>query len=70
MYAYGCSLGAAILGLYLKYEGERATKILNGAVLYATPWSSRHGSNYFYNNFFGVYQKIISLNLNRMFRTE
>ena len=40
MYAYGCSLGAQILGLYLRRDGQRVRKLLDGCVFYGTPWSA------------------------------
>ncbi len=38
VYAFGCSLGANILGLYLAKAGEKAKSHIDGACLYATPW--------------------------------
>lgn len=38
VYAYGCSMGASILGLYLIKDGEEAAKQLDASVLYGTPW--------------------------------
>lgn len=55
VYAYGVSLGANILGLYLGNEGQAATKVLDGAMLYASPWSIAKGAEFFYGNFFGLY---------------
>lgn len=37
-YAYGCSMGASLLGLYLINGNESAGRELDGAVLYGTPW--------------------------------
>ena len=47
-YAYGCSMGANILGLYMRKEGERARQMLDGAIMYGTPWSTSKGSKFFY----------------------
>ena len=46
IYAYGCSLGANILALYLIREGINANKVIDGAVLYGTPWSAAKGGAY------------------------
>lgn len=69
MYAFGCSLGSVILGLYLAFEGERATQYLDGAVLYATPWNTRDGFEYFTKNFFGFYSWVIGIKLNMDLRS-
>ena len=37
-YAYGVSQGAVTLGQYCGRDAERADKILDGVILYATPW--------------------------------
>ena len=55
LYAYGCSLGAQILGLYLIKEKERARKYLDGAILYGTPWNPCKGEKFFYENALGLY---------------
>lgn len=70
VYAYGVSLGANILGLYLTKEGKSATQVIDGAMLYASPWSIAKGSHFFYTNFFGLYQKIIGLMLNSTIKNE
>ena len=64
LYAFGSSLGAIILGLYMAFEGEKATKYLDGACMYATPWSTKDGFNFFCNNFYGLYSKVIGICLN------
>ena len=68
MYAYGCSLGANILALYLIKEGSNANKIIDGAALYGTPWSAIKGGEYFFNHSFGLYNKVIGLNLSETIR--
>lgn len=68
LYAYGCSLGANILALYMIREGTRARQKLDGAFLYGTPWSAAKGAEFLYNNAFGVYQKVIGLALNEDIR--
>ena len=39
LFAYGCSLGANILSLYLGKDPEKSKKVLDAAVVYANPWS-------------------------------
>mmetsp|Transcript_22604 Transcript_22604/g.27958 ORF Transcript_22604/g.27958 Transcript_22604/m.27958 type:complete len:258 (-) Transcript_22604:135-908(-) len=70
LYAYGCSLGAQILGLYLIKEKSAACKYLDGAILYGTPWSTFKGEKFFYENAFGFYQKVIGLTLSATVRKE
>ena len=65
LYVYGCSLGAQILGLYLRKEGYKACDVVDGAVFYGTPWSPVQTSDYFYNNMFGFYQLVIGSNLSK-----
>lgn len=55
VYAFGASLGAQILALYMGKAGKKASDVLDGAVLYANAWSIRTGSKFFYENFFGLY---------------
>ena len=64
MYAYGCSMGANQVGLYLINEGKRAAEILDGACLYGTPWHCRDNNDYFINNLWGIPQRVVSLTLN------
>ena len=70
LYAYGCSLGANHLGLYLVNEGERATAILDGACLYSTPWNTRDNEEYFFKSMHGLCQRAVGLNLNRELRRK
>ena len=70
LYAYGVSLGANILGLYLGRGSEHAKKCLDGVCLFSTPWSTKDGSSFFYSNFYGLYQKIIGLNLNSLIKKK
>ena len=63
-YAYGCSLGAQIVGRYLIEEGDAAATILDGACLYAAPWDLERGSRFFYENCRGLYAKGMGLRLN------
>ena len=63
-YSFGCSLGAIILACYCGYDPDRAAKILDGAVLYATPWNTRDSVDFFRNNFFGLYSYVIGIKLN------
>ena len=50
--------------------GEAAAKILDGCVLYGTPWSAMKGCDFFYNNCFGLYQKAIGINLSEIIRND
>ena len=70
LYAYGCSLGANHLGLYLVNDSERASSILDGACLYATPWNTRENFEFFIKNMYGLCQKAVGLNLNREIRKK
>ena len=70
MYAYGCSLGAQLLGLYLRKEGEKATKYLDGCGLYGTPWSIVKGEYHFYERAYGIYQRVIGTKLNEAIRHD
>ena len=70
LYIYGCSLGAQIAGLYLAKDKERAHQILDGAILYGTPWSTVKGEKFIYNNAFGFYSKVIGLALSESIRKE
>ena len=55
LYAYGVSLGAQILGLYLGKAGKKACSVVDAALMYATAWNYEHGHKYFYTNGFGLY---------------
>ena len=66
MYAYGCSLGAQLLGLYLRKEGANACKFLDGTILYGTPWSSKKGAD----QLDSLYVKAIGLVLSETIRKE
>lgn len=70
VYCYGVSLGANILGLYLEKAGEKAKHYLDGALLYATPWSTKTMNPFFVNNLFGLYHKVIGLGLNGVIKTQ
>jgi len=70
LYVYGCSLGAQILGLYLVKMREKACEVLDGAILYGTPWSTLKGSEFFYGNAYGVYQKVIGMSLSENIRKQ
>ena len=59
LYVFGCSLGALILGLYAGYDAKGAAKMIDGIVLYATPWNCREGVKFFRENFFGLYSWVI-----------
>lgn len=52
-YAYGCSLGANLLALYLIYGSASAEKELDGAVMYGTPWDHHKGREKFLNGYGG-----------------
>lgn len=70
IYAFGCSLGAQILGLYLGKAGEKAKTYLDGACLFSTPWSLVKGSEFFYENCYGIYSYVIGMNLNRIIKRQ
>ena len=52
-YAYGCSMGASTLGLYMIRDSETANKLLDAAVLYGTPWDWNVGEDKFMNGYGG-----------------
>ena len=54
--------------MYLCKEGAKACDRLDGVVIYGTPWSAIKGSDFFYNNAFGVYQKVIGVSLTENIR--
>ena len=68
LYLYAISLGANILGLYLKRDGPATKKIIDAAVLYATPWGTRTGYKFFYGNMGGIYSWGVGMNLNGKIR--
>lgn len=70
VYAYGVSLGANVLGLYLGKVGEKAKEYLDAALFYATPWSTKTGYRYFYENCWGLFNYFVGLNLNKKYRNE
>lgn len=67
MYAFGSSLGAQVLGLYMLHEGENARKIIDGCVLFGTPWSTTKSSNWFYESQW-MYSMIIGMNVSEKLR--
>ena len=70
LYVYACSLGAQIFGLYLRQQGKRACKYIDGAILYGTPWSTAKGNEFFNKNAFGFYSWAIGMNLSETIRNE
>ena len=70
LYAYGISLGANILALYMVKEGANASKTIDGAALYGTPWSAKKGGDYFFNHTFGLYNKVFGLHVNETIRKK
>ena len=64
LYAYGVSLGANILGLYLVKMGEQATQTLDAAILYGTSWNLVKGNKYLYEKFYGLISKVVGLSHN------
>ena len=70
MYAYGCSMGAQILALYMIKMGKKACEKLDGALIYGTPWSTSRGAEFFYKNALGLYQKAIGINLSENIRKK
>ena len=66
MYAYGVSLGAQILGLYLEKDPNESEKFIDASCMFATPWSILKGYKFFYENVFGWWQNVIGMSLNRL----
>ena len=62
-------MGAAILGLYLGNEGEKVKALLDGALLYSTPWSTARSNQYFKESYYGAYNKILGLSLTSLIQT-
>jgi len=69
-YAYGCSMGATMLGLYLVNSADTSSKELDGAVLYGTPWDYQKGEDYFYNSSGGWPAYVLALNFCRITRAK
>lgn len=67
-YAYGCSMGATILGLYLINDAASADRELDGAVLYGTPWDYNKGFEYFMTGWGGWPSYALVKNLCRVTR--
>ena len=70
VYCYGVSLGANILALYLGHAGDKAKQYLDAALLYGCPWSTKYGYRFFFDNFYGLWQKIVGLALNNEIKTR
>jgi len=49
--------------------GKQAAQTLDGAVLYGTPWSVAKGNQFFFENCYGLFQKVIGLSLNSKIRS-
>ena len=67
-YVYGVSLGANILGLYLKKDAKGVKKMVDGALLYCCPWGVRDGYKFFYENMGGMYSWAIGMILSEKIR--
>ena len=52
-YAYGCSMGATTLGLYMINDSDMANRLLDAAVFYGTPWDFNKNAHYFFNSYGG-----------------
>lgn len=65
-YAYGCSLGAQLLSLYLVKKGQEATKILDATALFSGPFDILGGAHNFHTCFYSLYGKIFGLNNNKL----
>ena len=50
--------------MYLGMEGKKANKLIDGAVIYGTPWSYIKGHDFFMTNMNGLPQKFIGMNFN------
>ena len=62
LYAYGVSLGAVHLGLYLGRAGKRASEVLDGACLYSGVWNARRANPAFVARLGGVYNYLLGMN--------
>lgn len=65
-YAYGCSMGASMLGIYLVNESKRSAELLDAAALYGTPWDYEKGWDYFFNGYGGWPSYAVTMNLRRL----
>mmetsp|Transcript_9719 Transcript_9719/g.13282 ORF Transcript_9719/g.13282 Transcript_9719/m.13282 type:complete len:148 (+) Transcript_9719:377-820(+) len=67
-YAYACSMGAAMLVLYLINDNLKAAKNLDGAALYGTMWDYHKGQTKYYHGYGGWPEYLVVMNLVRMTR--
>jgi len=68
LYVYGCSMGANILGLYLIQQGEKA--LVDGAIMYGTPWETLKNKEYFYGNWGGIFSYPIGVTLSNFWKDQ
>ena len=69
-YAYGCSMGATLLGCYLVNNPDDSGKFLDGAVLYGTPWDYVVGGKPFFENYGGWPSYFVAMNVCRITRSK
>ena len=70
VFAYGISLGANVLSLYLGKVGKDALNYIDCAALYASPWSLYHGHRVFWENYKGYSNYVIGHKLNADIKSE
>ena len=59
-------MGASLLGLYLINASEEAGQLLDGSILYGTPWDYAAGWNYLYYSYWGIPSWFVAWNLRRI----
>ena len=68
IYAYGVSLGALLLYLYLGRAGEKTSKILDGASIFSNVWNTSRSNPRFLARTYGLYNWLLGINLNNLIR--
>ena len=62
LYAYGVSLGAIMLSLYLGKAGKRANEVIDGSVIFSSVWNMSTGMPVFYKTAFGFWTYMLGKN--------
>ena len=62
LYAYGVSLGAMALTMFLGRAGKRASEVLDGVVVYSNVWNTSTYNPAFVARFYGFYNYVIGMN--------
>jgi len=68
LYVYGCSMGANILGLYLIQQGEKA--LIDGALMYGTPWETLKNKDYLYGKWGGIFCYPVAVALSNLWKDQ